>query len=80
VLQAPEDPEVFVGFCYGTVASLLPKRVRAAMEVLCGLLTLSAQNAPDAHSHRWTVFVRGAFGEDLSHLISKVRPNNGNSA
>lgn len=30
------------------------------------------EGAPEAHTHSWTVFVRGPNGEDLSYFIKKV--------
>lgn len=29
-------------------------------------------NAPSEHTHTWTVFVRGPYGEDISYFIKKV--------
>ena len=35
--------------------------------------TRSCVQATEYHSHRWTLYVRSVNGEDLTHLLSKVR-------
>jgi len=63
--------DVSVPFIYGSSASAILKK--ASSEQARHPRTAHAlQAAPDAHSHRWTVYLRGVGGEDLTHVISKA--------
>ncbi|RPA87866.1 putative histone acetyltransferase subunit [Ascobolus immersus RN42] len=45
---------------YGTVARRVPPEERGP-------------NFPPDHTHRWTVFVKGIHGRDISHFVKKVQ-------
>ncbi|KAI9193437.1 yeats family-domain-containing protein [Polychytrium aggregatum] len=44
---------------YGTQATLINRK--------------ETPDAPEDHTHRWTVFVRGPYGEDISTFVKKVQ-------
>ena len=79
--QHASATQLVVPFCYGTVAVALPKRVRVCRPpyeesgafALPDACHATHQATPDAHSHRWMVYVRGPGGEDLSPVVSKAR-------
>jgi hypothetical protein len=47
-----------VKISYGSIAVLLPGKTR--------------MGSPADHTHRWTVFVRGAQNQDISYAVAKV--------
>lgn len=47
-----------VRLAYGNIAIPLPKGAKSGV--------------PDDHTHRWTIFLRGADNQDISYAVAKV--------
>ncbi len=71
--EAVDDPVA----CDGSdEANKMPpnKRLTVCSPVVFGSCAfyLGTKLANESHTHRWTLYVRGAYGEDLSYMLEKV--------
>ncbi|TPX42787.1 phosphogluconate dehydrogenase (NADP+-dependent, decarboxylating) [Synchytrium endobioticum] len=52
------------------------KGVQIAIPIVYGSTSVpinhKRDNAPETHTHRWTVFMRGVNGEDISYFVKRV--------
>ena len=70
-----KQTEIVTKLIAGTAAFYLGKKVTAALGLaVAGVAEISSSRlqATEYASHRWTLYVRGAQGEDLTHFVSKV--------
>ena len=47
---------------------------RYASDVNAYLCSLLLQQATETQTHRWNLYVRGANGEEITHIVKKARP------
>mmetsp|Transcript_14239 Transcript_14239/g.40357 ORF Transcript_14239/g.40357 Transcript_14239/m.40357 type:complete len:214 (-) Transcript_14239:263-904(-) len=66
---AVEEVEIFTGHD----GERRVKDREVVMKVCIGTVAFwLGKKASEHHSHKWTVYVRGAEGQDISHLVAKV--------